>query len=203
MKKSMKKLRKAVPMVVVLLAIAAYMTGCGASDKKDTASGTTDSAAESKDAAAGAKEEAAEEASFGTFTTVDLDGQAVTQTVFKDAKVTMVNVWGTFCGPCINEMPDLGALAAEYKDKELQIIGIPIDVSEEKNEDTARDIVQQTGADYVHMLPSEELNKNILSGVQVVPTTIFVDQDGKVKNVYTGARSKDDWMKIMDEELGQ
>ena len=74
----------------------------------------------------------ADTAVFGTFSAKDLDGNEVTQEIFASNKLTMVNIWATFCGPCINEMPDLGELAAEYADKGVGIVGIPLDVTDEK-----------------------------------------------------------------------
>lgn len=51
------------------------------------------------------------------FTTTDLEGNSIDQTIFADYPLTMVNVWATFCTPCLNEMPDLGELAAEYESR--------------------------------------------------------------------------------------
>ena len=42
------------------------------------------------------------------FTTTYLEGNSIDQTIFADYPLTMVNVWATFCTPCLNEMPDLG-----------------------------------------------------------------------------------------------
>ena len=50
-----------------------------------------------------------------TFTATDLKGAAVTSEIFSKNKVTMLNIWGTFCGPCIREMPDLAKLNEENK----------------------------------------------------------------------------------------
>ena len=57
---------------------------------------------EEKTASAG-KEEKKEK--FPEFKTTDTNGNEVTEKIFADKDITMVNVWGTFCGPCINEMP--------------------------------------------------------------------------------------------------
>ena len=51
---------------------------------------------------------------FGSFTALDIDGTPTDQTIFADTKVTMVNMWATFCGPCIKEMPDIAELSKEY-----------------------------------------------------------------------------------------
>ena len=51
--------------------------------------------------------------SVPSFNTVDLNGKSVTQNIFADRKLTVVNIWGTFCGPCIEELPELGKWAGE------------------------------------------------------------------------------------------
>lgn len=137
---------------------------------------------------------------FGVFVTQTLDGETATQEIFKEADLTMVNIWGTFCSPCINEMPDLGELAREYEEKGVQLIGMISDVVEAKDE-TATLIVEETGADYTHLILSESLYYS-LSQIQVVPTTVFIDREGKqVGYTYTGSRSKEEWSAIVDEML--
>ncbi len=88
--------------------------------------------------------------------------------------MTMVNIWATFCGPCIEEMPDLGELNKEYADQGFQIVGIPVDTMNQGGEisgemvDTANEIIDQTKADYLHILPSDSLNDAKLSQVYSV-----------------------------------
>ena len=43
----------------------------------------------------------------------DMDGNAVSSEIFAESKLTMVNVWATYCNPCMREMPGLGELANE------------------------------------------------------------------------------------------
>ena len=144
---------------------------------------------------------------LSSFSTTDLDGNTVDQSILADYDLTMINVWATFCGPCINEMPDLGELAQEYADKNVQIIGLVSDVlnmdgtiSEEQVQ-TARDIVEQTGANYVHLLPSEDLY-GVLGQIAAVPTTFFVDNEGaQVGSAIISAQSKDKWVQTIDEML--
>lgn len=139
---------------------------------------------------------------FGNFETVTLEGETVTQDIFAEADLNMVNIWGTFCGPCIREMPELGELSDEYADEGVQIIGMLTDVTDPEDE-TAHLIVDETGADYTHLVLSQDLVDNYLSQVQAVPTTVFVDGEGnQIGEVYTGARSKEDWSAIVDELLG-
>ncbi|MCQ2612121.1 MAG: TlpA family protein disulfide reductase [Treponemataceae bacterium] len=142
------------------------------------------------------------------FSGKDINNKNITSEIFEDAELTMINIWGTFCGPCIAEMPDLGLLSKKYEDKGFQIVGIVIDavnrkgLPDSKKMETAKSIVKQTGADYLHIVPDEKLQKGILQDVFAVPTTIFVDKDGKqIGNVYTGSRSLSDWQKIADSLL--
>ena len=108
------------------------------------------------------------------FTTTVLEGNSIDQTIFADYPLTMVNVWATFCTPCLNEMPDLGELAAEYESRGVQFVGL---VSATLGADGALDpeqvelaqhAVAETGASYRHLLPSEDLT-GLLSQIYACP----------------------------------
>ena len=145
--------------------------------------------------------------SFSKFTAVDLAGNKVTEDIFKGKKLTMINIWATFCGPCIREMPDLEKLSQDYADKDFQIIGIVCDVDYSYdgtgyNEDlyaSALDIIETTGVTYTNLLPSASLDKIKLSEVYSVPETIFVDENGNIVGEnYIGSRSYENWQEIID-----
>lgn len=145
---------------------------------------------------------------LSAFSTTDLAGNAVDQKALAGHKLTMVNVWATFCGPCLNEMPDLGELAEEYADKGVQIIGLVTDVLDydgsisQSQLETAQELVTATGADYLHILPSSDMY--FLSEVTAVPTTFFVNEYGEqVGTTHIGARAKADWASIIDETLAE
>lgn len=146
-----------------------------------------------------------------TFTAQDLDGNTVDQSVFADAKITMVNIWATYCGPCLSEMPELGELASEYKDKNVQIIGVVSDASagtdgtySDKTIADVQSLVQQTGANYRHLLPSESLYNAMMTDVYAVPTTLFFDQNGQLLGeAYVGARDKEQWAAVLEEMLAK
>ena len=120
----------------------------------------------------------------------------------------MINVWTTYCSPCLQEMPELGELSKEYKDKGVQIIGIPIDTLEQDGTwsqsqvANAASLASQTGADYLHILPSQDLIQAGLSDIYAVPTTFFVDSSGNVTgDTYMGSKSKKEWEKVIDQTL--
>ncbi|OQA14510.1 MAG: Thiol-disulfide oxidoreductase ResA [Firmicutes bacterium ADurb.Bin356] len=146
--------------------------------------------------------------SFGDFETTDIYGETFTQELFSDYKLTMVNIWGTFCGPCINEMPELGEIAKEYSEKGVKIVGIVVDATDNSGKivdsqvELAKELVEKTGAEYTHLLPSVDLIKARLARVSAIPHTLFVDKDGfLVGKAVTGSQSKQEWQKIIDKYL--
>lgn len=131
-----------------------------------------------------------------SFSGQDLEGNTVSSEILSSSKLTMINVWATYCNPCLREMPELGELAADYSPEEFQIIGIISDVeegSEEKMKDYAADLVAKTGADYTHLLLNESLYFSLLTEVSAVPTTFFFDSEGNLLNTIVGSMDKASW----------
>ena len=165
--------------------------GCG---KKDPAAGSENNPApESNVSSDGEADTASAPVSFETLT---LDGNTLSADLFSESRITMINVWATYCNPCFNEMPGLGELASSYNPGDFQLIGIISDVMEDADEETlthAADLVAETGADYPHLLLSESLYYALLTDVSAVPTTFFVDQDGQILDTVIGAMEKSAW----------
>ncbi len=137
-----------------------------------------------------------EEKYYLSFAAKNVDGEEVTSDIFANSKLTMINVWGTFCNPCLEEMPDLGEIAASFDIAEFQMIGIVSDVTEQSNQkdiDNAKQLIEETKADYLHLLNGDSLTQNLLAGVTAVPTTFFVKQDGEVLGYMVGAMDKGSW----------
>lgn len=126
----------------------------------------------------------------------DIEGNEVSSEIFSESKLTMLNVWATYCNPCLQEMPDLGELAEEYDAAEFQVIGIISDVQEGAEEETlstARELIEQTGADYSHLLLNESIYKALLTEVTAVPTTFFLNENGMVLDTVVGSMEKTAW----------
>lgn len=143
-----------------------------------------------------------------SFRAQGIDGGEYTQALFEDYALTLVNVWATYCGPCIKEMPALGELYGEYAPRGVNIVGIVIDVQDqelrviEKQRSLAQEIAEKTGADYVHLMISEELIDPVLSRFNAIPASFFVDSDGNIiSEFYIGPREKEEWVEIIEEHL--
>ena len=138
------------------------------------------------------------------FEAQDMEGNAVSSEIFSEAKLTMVNVWATYCNPCLREMPGLGELAGEYASDEFQIVGVISDVlegSDQRTLDYAADLVEQTSADYTHLLLNESLYYALLTDVSAVPTTFFIDEDGVILDTVVGSMEKSAWEEKINELL--
>ncbi len=140
--------------------------------------------------------EEAEAAAEILFEAQDMEGNTVSSDIFSESKLTMVNVWATYCNPCLREMPGLGELAGEYDSEEFQVIGIISDVQEgadQKVMDYASALIEQTGADYTHIVLNESVYYALLKDVSVVPTTFFIDEKGVLLDTVIGSMEKPVW----------
>lgn len=150
---------------IALLSISFLMTGCGESVAEHDTS----------------QPASAQFAKFPQFATKDLTGNTITNDIFARKKITVVNIWGTFCPPCIGEMPELGEWSRNMPE-DAQLIGIICDADGEndtKTADTAEKILNKAQADFVNLMPSKDIMK-YLENVEAVPTTIFVDSAGNM-----------------------
>ncbi len=138
-----------------------------------------------------------------TFSISTTDGNTITEQVFAEHKITMINFWEPWCGPCVGEIPDLEKLYEHYKDQGFYIIGVYSTIGQD---DEVNDIISTNGLTY----PIAEYD-SAFDPFQTgyVPTTIFVDQQGHVismengygDNVLVGSNSYDKWSQIVENLL--
>ena len=114
------------------------------------------------------------------FTARDLDGRSISSADWR-GKVTIVNFWATWCGPCRAEIPALIALQEKYRDH-LQIIGVSED-------EVSPEIVKRFAADqkmnYPVVMNTPEIQR-IFAGVSALPTSFVVDRDVRVVQKHVG-----------------
>ena len=121
--------------------------------------------------------------SFGTFKTADLNGNEVDESIFAKKDYTMVNYWGTFCPPCIKEMPELAEISNALPEN-IQMIGLICDLpygqEMEETKNTAENILDTNGVTYTNLLIWEDAAEMISGFSSFVPTTFFVDSEGNI-----------------------
>lgn len=139
---------------------------------------------------------------FTDFSAQDIYGADVTQDVFADHELNLVNIMATWCRPCISEIPELEEM---YKAGELGIVGIVTDTSN-KGEvdsdavDTAKYIAETLEVTYPMLIPDASDFGGLIPQIQAVPTSFFVDSKGKlVAGPVEGSRDADSWRELAAE----
>ena len=127
------------------------------------------------------------------FNLADLDGNILNFSAY-EGQVVMLTFWGTWCGPCVKEIPDFIELYDKYNKEGLEIVGIAIQSGSPEN-------IKLFAEHYKINYPIlTDINGNesykafsdygTISGVgmRAVPTTFLIDRDGYIVKTYRGAR---------------
>ena len=144
----------------------------------------------------------------GKFETKGVDGKDYTEKVFSDYDLTLVNIFTTWCSPCVNEIPELEKLYEEMKEKGVGVVGVVLDTvgDDGKQDDAAVKkagvLQEKTKASYPFLIPDSTMINGRLNGISAFPETFFVDKEGNiVGETYSGSHSLDEWKEIVEKEL--
>lgn len=109
---------------------------------------------------------------------------------------TVVNLFASWCPPCIAEMPDFESVFQQVAG-EVDFIGLAV---QDRTAD-ARRIVEETGITYRW---ARDATGDVASAAEVtqMPSTMFIDGDGKVVSLHSGALDDDELRELMESELG-
>jgi len=110
-------------------------------------------------------------------------------------KILVVNFWATWCGPCVQEMPELSTLQTESGLKNMQIVGIGIDSAANIAEFSSKYRISYPL--YVAGMDGSELTRQFgdLSGS--LPFTVLIGPDGEVRKTYLGRLKFDELRRDM------
>lgn len=126
-------------------------------------------------------------------------------------KVVILNLWGIWCGPCRDEMPHLAAMQKQYADKGLEVFGLNVgdhDGNAEPVENIKR-FVEQSNPKIDYTLARVDgpmINSFYLfSKQQVVPQTLLVDRDGRVRGLFVGGgqRVVNELQSVLDKTMAE
>ena len=151
---------------------------------------------------------------FADMKLTNLDGTPFDTSVFI-GKPIFLNIWATWCPPCVAEMPHLSELAVEYADK-INIIGLH---SEGLTVTGAGELIanEETNTLAIKLQGDLELTYPLLNpdnllfllmndpqygvNVSVLPTTWLIDGEGYIRNIITAANDKEGWTQVIDKFL--
>lgn len=180
----MKHIKNGRKIVVLLIAFALLLSGCNsAAQPEETASPSPAQVSETAEISAAVSTTAEEGYDKGDvmpdFSVATIDGGSFKLSDNTD-KIVFVNLFATWCGPCMNEMPDIQELYDEYKDKVSFII---IDVGDSKESVSA---FAEDGSYTFPVGYSEDGSFGDYS-VQFIPQSFILNTDGTISYYSSGA----------------
>lgn len=116
------------------------------------------------------------------FTLLDLDGNSISLSDYKGRPVIM-NLWATWCAPCRIEMPALQDAVERYEDEGLAILALN---QAESAEVAGQYFYDEMGLTFTPLLDENSSVAASYGGMNVLPTTYFIDQEGEVSAVHRG-----------------
>jgi peroxiredoxin len=120
------------------------------------------------------------------FALADLDGNVFQLSDF-EGKPVIVNFWGSFCEPCVREMPEFQRQYLKWQEKGLTVLAINL------SEDTltVQNLVKRFQLDY-HILRDIGRKTERSYGLRSYPTTFFIQPDGRLMEAVVGGMSEED-----------
>lgn len=168
-------------LLLTAVVIAGALTGCGSS--KTAGSDTV----------------------FRAMETTDMKGDTVDSSVFKENKLTLVNVWNTGCGSCVQELPVLDQINRDYAEKGVAVKGLIYEFQaglSDAGKKEAEELILAAGAEYQQLLASEDMAaSDSLKKLQVFPTTFYVDSEGTIIDMIEGSGDYEEWAARIDKVL--
>jgi len=132
----------------------------------------------------------------------DFDLQAIDGSTFKlsslRGKAVLLNFWATYCEPCKVEMPWFVELQKEYGPQGLQVVGLAMD--DASTEDVLA-FAKKMGVNYPILLGKETVAQSY-GGIGVLPTTFFLDRNGRVIAREFGLQSRSIFVEHIKDALG-
>ena len=119
------------------------------------------------------------------FQVIGVDGQPISLSQFK-GKPVWLNFWATWCAPCRAEFPDMDVVAGQYQDKNLVLLAVSF---AEQPEDVKDYLARAKPSFTIGVDPSGAVAGQYR--VMGLPTHIFIDADGTVKDIRDGPMNQD------------
>jgi thiol-disulfide isomerase/thioredoxin len=139
--------------------------------------------------------------------TKDLDGKKFDMSTQKGKKLTVVNVWATWCSPCVEELPAIAKISKEYESKGVRVIGILLDAVQGNGAidnnaiKEAKTLIANAKATYPSIIPEKTLINSVLKKTDAIPATFIIKSNGEVVDTILGGLDYDGWKKAIEKAL--
>jgi thiol-disulfide isomerase/thioredoxin len=118
-----------------------------------------------------------------------------------EGRVILLNFWATWCGPCRREIPDLNQISKELDADEFKIIGVSID----QNPAALENYLRTNPISYTVVHEQGDLISKYMQATgntqDVIPQSFLIDKNGKIVETIIGARSKSDFLQMINKYL--
>ena len=185
-------MKKTALTIAACMLVVGLFAGCSSSS---TNSGKASSATSSV--------QQSEKFNLGNLSFQGIDGETYSD-IFKNNKMTMVNIMATWCSPCVKELPELQQLYANLQGRNIGLVAVVLDTAEggkinQQAIEEAKVLQSQAGISFPMLIPDSSGLDGFMATVQVVPTTIFVDQNGTIVSAVTGSKNYQAWLNVVGE----
>ena len=107
-------IKRMISLISASLLMVGLLAGCGNEKEPSQPSAEQAQPQQTEEAQPSTEQPQAQAGIFQTMQMTDFDGNEVDKSLFEGHRLTMVNIWATFCNPCLSEMPELGELCLLY-----------------------------------------------------------------------------------------
>lgn len=125
-----------------------------------------------------------------------LDGDTASLAALR-GRVVLLNIWATWCAPCVREMPALQRVYERYRDRGLEVLAVSTDAAPGTRRPDGSvvglvsEFVDRFGLTFpVALDPSAEVEGRF--GTEWLPTTVLIDREGRIRFLEIGAREWDE-----------
>lgn len=198
-------MKKIALLFFISILIVLVFVGCKSKDNVNTTNNNVESNSnkpdDNNDKSKGDNEE---ENPFNLdFNLTDIDGNTVNLSEYK-GKPLFLNFFVTWCGPCMNEMPEFEAFYNLNKDDvEIIIVNVNFDPNEKSIEDVVS-WYKESNLSFPMLIDKDgSTTKNLLPYVQGYPTTFVFNKEGKSIGYISGGLTQETMNNIMDKYFAE
>lgn len=173
---------------------AAQIACDGSVNSKSSPAGN--SSTSSENATGGAKESNFPPVPSGLYqaTIKDLEGNSY-KLEDKKGKVVLVNLWATWCGPCIAEMPHLKEMQEKYQAKGFEVLGLNTgdnETGEPESVSKIRAFVADKGLNYPIGYADEKFYKEMYNVTRMngIPQSVLINREGRMTGIFKGGGAR-------------
>lgn len=208
----MNKKTKLLILISAVLAIAIAMSGCSATkNKEEQEIDSSDNNQMIDESLEETIEDDAEEVTaikLPAFNLKDLEGNDISSEIFNDYDMTIVSIWQSTCGPCMEELGALNVIYDEYEDKGVNVIGISVDNVEVMGDEGVKKVAEILKLKFPNVIADDDYLTELVNYVQGTPTAFIVGEDGELlmdPRVGTNGKDEDieDFRNIIEETIAE